>query len=141
MAKIVWNAGAVEEKFRNYLADKMEVVCEILETDMKEKTSGHQGADLKAVDQGNYLNSFLHRVFIEESRIIGVVANSAEYAPYIEFGTGEFAEGGSGRKGGWVYYDAKTGEFRFTKGMLPRPIMRSSLIEKKPEIKQFLGAV
>lgn len=140
MAKIVWNAGAVEEKFRNYLADKMEVVCEILETDMKEKTAGHQGQFLKAVDQGNYLNSFLHRVFIEENKIIGVVANSAEYAPYIEFGTGEFAKGGAGRKGGWVYYDAKSGSFKFTKGMRPRPIMRSALIEKKEEIKQFLGA-
>lgn len=140
MAEIVWNIGAVEERFRNFLADKMEVACELLETDMKNKTAGHQGEDLKAFDQGNYLNSFFHKVIVDAKKVVGIVFNTAEYAPYIEFGTGELAEGGGGRKGGWVYFDAKTGSFRFTKGMRPRPIMRSALEENKSKLQEFFNA-
>lgn len=131
-----WNHSRVMKLVNQYFKDKMEVACELLETDMKEKTSGNQGELLKAVDLGNFLNSFTHKVNDGNEEIIGLVANTAEYAPYIEFGTGELAESGDGRKGGWYYKDTD-GNWHFTLGMRPRPIMRSALIDKKQEILEL----
>ncbi|MBS4034398.1 MAG: HK97 gp10 family phage protein [Ignavibacterium sp.] len=131
-----WNADKISKLVKQYYSDKMEVACELLETDMKEKTSGAQGPELKAVDLGNYLNSFTHKVIEGDDEVVGLVANSADYAPYIEFGTGELAESGDGRKGGWYYKDPE-GNWHFTLGMRPRPIMRAALIEKKQEILEL----
>ena len=134
MAELQWNPQRGMNMVRRFLEDKMEIACELLETDMKEKASS------QASDTGNYLNGFLHKVITTDDKVIGIVANTAEYAPYIEFGTGEFAEDGKGRKGGWVYMDPKTGEFRFTKGMKPRPIMRSSFNENIDKLREILNA-
>lgn len=121
---------------KQYYKDKMEIACELLEADMKEKTSGAQGPELKAVDLENFLNSFTHKVYEDGDTIIGLVGNTADYAPYIEFGTGELAENGQGRQGGWYYKDTD-GNWHFTLGMRPRPIMRSALVEKKQEILEL----
>lgn len=134
MADLQWNPQRGMNMVRRFLEDKMEVACELLESDMKEKASD------QASDTGNYLNSFNHKVISDDTKVIGIVFNTAEYVPYIEFGTGEFAESGDGRKGGWVYLDPKTGEFRFTKGMKPRPIMRSSFNENIHKLREFLNA-
>lgn len=57
----------------------------------------------------------------------GAVATDVWYAVYVEYGTGEYASNGSGRKGGWTYYDMRTGRFRFTYGMHARPFMYNTL--------------
>ena len=44
-----------------------------------------------------------------------IVGNPLENAVWEEFGTGEFAENGNGRKGGWAYVDEK-GNGHFTRG-------------------------
>ncbi|MEH6941525.1 HK97-gp10 family putative phage morphogenesis protein [Bacillus sp. JJ722] len=49
------------------------------------------------------------------------VTVGAEYAIYIEYGTGVFAVEGNGRKDPWVYYSDKYGRFVFTKGMKAQP--------------------
>lgn len=49
------------------------------------------------------------------------IGPSMDYAPYVEFGTGEFALNGRGRKGGWVY-KGRHG-FRFTLGNRPQPFI------------------
>ena len=46
------------------------------------------------------------------------VGSSDENAIWEEFGTGEYALQGNGRKGGWVYKDAN-GEFHHTYGKTP----------------------
>lgn len=128
-----WNQDKVMRMVKQYFEDKMEVACELLETDMKEKTSGNQRPELKAVDLGNFLNSFTHKVIDGGNEIIGLVGNTADYSPYIEFGTGEKAENGQGRQGGWVYQH-HDGSIRFTYGMRPRPILRTALVDKKKDI-------
>lgn len=52
------------------------------------------------------------------------------WAPYLEYGTGEYAEKGDGRKGGWFYVDRK-GQWHFTLGMHPQPFVRPS-VDKNP---------
>ena len=69
----------------------------------------------------------------------GVVFTTLEYAPYVEFGTGLFAEGGNGRKDvPWCYMDEATGEFVYTEGMKPHPFMRPALDENIGAVKRIL---
>lgn len=68
----------------------------------------------------------------------GIVYTPLEYAPYVEYGTGLFAEGGNGRKDvPWSYQDEK-GEWYTTEGMQPHPFLRPALEENRAEIVRLL---
>ena len=66
----------------------------------------------------------------------GVVFTPLEYAPYIEYGTGLFAENG-GRMDAWSYQDEE-GEWHTTSGMKPQPFLRPALNENREEIIRIL---
>lgn len=70
--------------------------------------------------------------------ILGQVGSPQLYAPYVEFGTGEFAENGSGRKGGWVY-KSPDGKYHRTMGSKPQPFLRPAFRQSKDFIKKKLG--
>jgi len=63
----------------------------------------------------------------------GIVFTPLEYAPYVEYGTGLFAEGGGRTDVPWRYQDAK-GEWHTTSGQNPQPYMRPALNENKERI-------
>lgn len=68
----------------------------------------------------------------------GIVFTPLEYAPYVEYGTGLFAEAGDGRKDvPWNYQDDK-GNWHSTSGMKPRPFMRPALTENRDQILRIL---
>lgn len=67
----------------------------------------------------------------------GVVFTPLFYAPYVEFGTGLFAEDGGRKDVPWSYQDEK-GEWHSTCGMHPRPFMRPALDENREEILRIL---
>lgn len=70
--------------------------------------------------------------------IVGVVSTPLEYAPYVEFGTGLFAEDGNGRKDvPWCYQDEK-GEWHTTSGQPPAPFLRPALHENRENITRIL---
>ena len=56
--------------------------------------------DLAPADTGNLRNSISHKVDPDEPA--AYVGTDTEYAPYVEFGTGIYAEGGGGRPTSWV---------------------------------------
>ena len=56
---------------------------------------------------------------VNETELAGYVGSNYENAIWEEFGTGEYALNGDGRKGGWFYVDAE-GKGHFTKGKRPR---------------------
>ena len=68
------------------------------------------------VDTGKTKNSFQHSVV--DSEHTAYIGSNYENAIWEEFGTGEHALKGNGRKGGWFYVDAK-GEGHFTHGKKP----------------------
>ena len=68
------------------------------------------------VDTGRTQNSFEHKVV--DSDHIAHIGSNDENAIWEELGTGEYALEGNGRKGGWVYVDAK-GKGHFTYGKKP----------------------
>ena len=63
----------------------------------------------------------------------GIVYTPLEYAPYIEFGTGLFAESGGRKDVPWCYQDDR-GEWHSTSGQKPQPFMRPALDENREEI-------
>ena len=68
------------------------------------------------VATGKTKNSFRHKV--DEDTHVAYIGSSDENAIWEEFGTGEHALEGNGRKGGWAYRDEK-GDWYFTHGKKP----------------------
>jgi HK97 gp10 family phage protein len=67
----------------------------------------------------------------------GIVYTPLEYAPYVEYGTGLFAESGGRKDVPWSYQDDE-GEWHSTSGMKPHPYMRPALEENRENIKRIL---
>ena len=67
----------------------------------------------------------------------GVVFTALEYAPYVEYGTGLFAEEGGRIDVPWNYQDDK-GEWHSTSGQHPQPYMRPALDENREQILRIL---
>lgn len=84
------------------------------------------------VDTGRLRNSISHQVD-DETVYVGT---NVEYAPYLEFGTGKFAESG-GRPTPWSYQDSK-GEWHTTNGMKPQPYLRPAIDDHMSEYKQIV---
>lgn len=68
------------------------------------------------VDTGNTKSNWRHHV--DDSTHTAYIGNPLENAIWEEFGTGEYALGGNGRKGGWSYRDEK-GDWHHTHGKAP----------------------
>jgi hypothetical protein len=68
------------------------------------------------VRTGKTKNSFRH--VVDEENHIATIGSGEENAIWEEFGTGEYALKGNGRKGGWFYEDEK-GDGHFTYGKKP----------------------
>ena len=86
---------------------------------------------------GELRRSITSEVREEGGEIVGVVYTPLEYAPYVEYGTGLFAENGGRTDVPWNYKDEK-GEWHSTSGMKPRPYMRPALDENREEIIKIL---
>nr|DAF68268.1 MAG TPA: putative tail component [Caudoviricetes sp.]DAL85380.1 MAG TPA: putative tail component [Caudoviricetes sp.] len=101
-----------------------------------------QAVALAAVHTARLRNSIDY--VVDEAELIGYVGTNVEYAIYVEMGTGEFAENGMGRKGGWVYQDP-SGEWFFTWGQEPQPYLRPAFRKNKSQIealaKEIFGGI
>lgn len=105
--------------------------CALVEGAAREKAPKGVTGDLR-----KFMDS---KVDVIGNEVIGTVFNPLEYAPYVEFGTGLFAENGNGRKDvPWAYEDEKTGELIWTKGNHPQPFLRPALNENREEVKRIL---
>lgn len=90
---------------------------------------------------GELRRSITSRVEHNGTDTVGIVFTPLEYAPYVEFGTGLFAEEGGRQDVPWHYKDDK-GEWHSTSGMKPSPYMRPALNENREQIKRILeGAI
>lgn len=67
----------------------------------------------------------------------GIVYTPLFYAPYIEFGTGLFAENGGRQDVPWYFQD-DSGEWHKTSGIHPHPFLRPALEENREQITQLL---
>ncbi len=121
------------QAIKQRVVDKLTLAGEMVASSAIEKSP---------VDLGNLRGSITAEV--DESQLSVKIGTPVEYAPYVEFGTGEFAEGGEGRKGGWFYdYQGGKGEkgARFTLGMKPYPFLRPALLDNKEKIKGVMNVL
>ena len=84
-------------------------------------------------DKGDLRRSITSKVEGTE----GVVYTPSEYAPYVEYGTGLFAERGGRTDVPWNYQDDE-GNWHSTSGMKPQPYMRPALNENREEILRII---
>lgn len=83
------------------------------------------------VDTGQLKGSWSHAV--DEADKEATIGSPLENAIWEEFGTGEYADKGNGRKGGWFYVDDK-GNGHFTRGKKPNHTLQSAFDSKKSKI-------
>ena len=83
------------------------------------------------VDTGKTKNSWQHKVV--DSEHTAYIGSDYDNAIWEEFGTGEYAANGDGRKGGWVYVDEK-GNGHFTRGKKPRRAFQRAYDSMKNKI-------
>ena len=86
---------------------------------------------------GELRRSITSKVDSQAGNIIGTVYTPLEYAPYVEFGTGLFAEQGGRKDVPWHYKDDE-GEWHTTSGQTPQPFLRPALNENREQIKRLL---
>lgn len=114
--------GAIEDTINA----KLEEVAEELESQVKSNSR---------VKSGKTKGSFQHKVI--DSEHTAYIGSNEENAIWEEFGTGEYALKGDGRKGGWVYYDDK-GNRIFTRGKKPSRAFHHAYTSMKSKIINYL---
>lgn len=87
------------------------------------------------VDTGILRNSITHAVKEQDKTV--VLSTNVSYAPYVEYGTGVFAENGNGRQTPWKYQDAK-GNWHTTTGQKPQSFIRPAVNNHLNEYQQIL---
>lgn len=118
--KLIAEAGGTVES--------MQKACALVEAEAKKKAPK---------DTGELRRSITSKVYEDAGEIQGVIFTPLEYAPYVEYGTGLFAEGGGRVDVPWNYQDDK-GEWHSTRGQHPQPFMRPALDENRNEILELL---
>lgn len=108
------------------------------------------------VNGGKTKNSFQHKV--DDSKNIAYIGSNDENAIWEEFGTGEYALEGKGRKGGWyipigaggisqavvdaygmkVVYGKNGKKYAYTKGKKPKRALYKAFQENKESVKNVL---
>lgn len=91
------------------------------------KTGETRGSYRYVVDEGE------HESTVE-------VGSDMENAIWEEFGTGEYALHGDGRKGGWSYQDAE-GQWHFTRGKKPNQPLTRAFQNTAPKIERQLAHI
>ena len=111
------------------LNDTMGQVCALVERDAKQNAPKDTGALARSIES---------KVENNNNSIQGVVFTPLEYAPYVEFGTGLFAESGGRTDVPWAYKDEETGELIFTSGQKPQPYMRPAIDNNREKIVKMI---
>ena len=109
------------------LEQLMGQACAIVERAAKEKAPK---------DTGALRRSITSKVEVIDDSITGIVYTPLEYAPYVEYGTGLFAEEGGRIDVPWNYQDDK-GVWHSTSGQKPQPYLRPALEENREKINRL----
>jgi HK97 gp10 family phage protein len=98
--------------------------CALVERSAKEKAPKDTGALRRSITSK-----------VEDG--VGIVFTPLEYAPYVEFGTGLFAEEGGRKDVPWNYQDDE-GNWHSTSGQRPQPFLRPALNENREQIVRII---
>ena len=112
----------------NNMEQALGEACAIVERSAKQKAPKKTG-DLR--------RKIKSKIESRAENLKGIVYTPLEYAPYVEYGTGLFAENGGREDVPWRYKDDK-GKWHSTSGQEPQPFMRPALDENREEILRIL---
>lgn len=121
-------SAKVLKEFSKEVEKLMEKALLHVESEAKLNASGR-------VDTGQLRNSYNHSQEYLFGEYIGRVGTRVDYFIYNELGTGEYAENGKGRKGGWVF-QFPNGDWIKTKGLKPHPMLRPAFRNNKKYIEE-----
>lgn len=110
------------------LEGAMRKACLVIERSAKEKAPKDSGA-LK--------RSIASKIDYTSEGLVGVVYTPLEYAPYVEYGTGLFAEEGGRKDVPWHYQDDE-GNWHSTSGQHPQPFMRPAFNENRNKVLRII---
>ena len=131
MAEFVGYDAIITKLSKLYDADGvakgMGKACALVERDAKTKAPKDTGALRRSIKS---------KVETADIDVKGEIFTPLEYAPYVEYGTGLFAEQ-SGRSKPWSYQDEE-GNWHTTKGQHPQPFLRPALNENKEKILELI---
>ncbi len=116
------NRIKVKDRMEDAAVAFLHEACGLLEKQTKQNSKVRTGQT-----KGSYSYA------VDEAELAGYVGSNYENAIWEEFGTGEYALNGDGRRGGWYYRDAKGG-WHFTKGKKPRRPLFKAFVSLKGRI-------
>ena len=128
--KFIDNSDAVKKQLLQVSETAMEAACLIVEASAK--------ANAPVGTSGELRDKIDHRITNKGGIITGQIGSPTDYAMYVEYGTGEYAENGAGRKGGWSY-QTPDGEWHHTFGNKPQPFMRPAFRRNRKQIESIIG--
>lgn len=105
-------------------AEAMGACCAIVERAAKQKAPKDTGALRRSIQS---------KVETGGRDVEGIVFTPLEYAPYVEYGTGLFAEKGGRKKVPWYYTDDEGKRWK-TSGQKPQPYMRPAIKENREKV-------
>ena len=111
-----------------HLEAAMGQACALVERSAKQKAPK---------GNGELRRSITSKIEKDNDELKGIVFTPLEYAPYVEYGTGLFAEEDGRQDVPWSYQDDK-GEWHSTSGMKPQPYMRPALDENREQVTRIL---
>lgn len=115
--------ASIEAKFdEDAMRRSLEQACLLVERSAKQKAPKDTGALARSITS-------------KVEGLEGTVYSPLEYAPYVEYGTGLFADGG--RQTPWSYQDGK-GNWHTTSGQPPQPFLKPALDENREEILEII---
>ena len=85
------------------------------------------------VDTGNLRNSITH--IVDEGEPAAYIGSNAEYAAYVELGTGKYVSGG--RPTPWVYQDEK-GNWHRTNGQKAQPYLKPAVADNANTYRKII---
>ena len=125
--------GRLQQELPERYSQALEKACLKVEEDGKKNCP---------VGAGTLRASITHTIEQEDEEIVHYVGSNLDYAHYIHQGTGIYAADGNGRKEvPWNYYDAKSGEWRSTKGIRPTPFLQNAIDENQENIINYFKGV
>jgi hypothetical protein len=110
-----WGLGMAKITFEDYTVKVLEAMDSKINIALEEVAGEVEGQvkDLTRTDTSQTKNNWKHHV--DEIKHEATIGNSLENAIWEEFGTGEYALQGKGRKGGyWVYVKGESGKSSHT---------------------------
>ena len=125
---VKFNDYSVEviDKMNDRINARLEECAGLIESQAKQNTR---------VDTGQTKNAWSH--YVDEGEHVAYIGNPLENAIWEEFGTGEYALNGNGRKGGWKYVDDE-GKGHFTMGKKPSRAFHKAYTSLKNRIIKAL---